>query len=53
MFEKLYMVGLTGLCAYGLLDLITPDFAILFLLNKHFIVLNSAVLISYLSYKIC
>jgi len=28
MFEKLFMIGLTGLCAYGLLDLMTPDFAI-------------------------
>jgi len=53
MFEKLFMVGLTGLCAYGLLDMMTPDFAILFLLNKHFFVFNISIYISYLSYYMC
>jgi hypothetical protein len=53
MFEKLFMVSLTGLCAYGLLDLMLPDFVALIQFNKHFIVFNSAVLISYLSYKMC
>ncbi len=43
MFEKLYMVGLTYLCAYGLLDLMIPDFGILILFNKHFFIINCAI----------
>ena len=52
MFEKLFMVGLTGICAYGLLDLMLPDFAILFILNKHFFVFNTAIYIAYIYYYI-